>query len=49
MLQGRSFGIPLDEFVVLLDQKESDVPFVLEQCCCFIYQNGTDPWVDTGR
>ena len=38
-LRGKAFGIPLEDFAVLVDS-ESEVPYIVEQCCSFIFQCG---------
>ena len=40
MLGGKAFGIDIENFNILLENQESDVPFVVEQCCSYIFLNG---------
>ena len=40
VLGGKAFGVDLSDFNILLEKQEAEVPFIIEQCCSYIFLNG---------
>mmetsp|Transcript_135786 Transcript_135786/g.201951 ORF Transcript_135786/g.201951 Transcript_135786/m.201951 type:complete len:330 (-) Transcript_135786:22-1011(-) len=41
-LGGKAFGVDIEDFRILIDRKETDVPYIIEQCCSYVFLHGLE-------